>query len=201
MLSGLYKLPKALIAFLFIIGAIVLMLLGSPPHDLCDSQIEHFEEIQKGFLYEDSSDFHEIKSKLERQKKNCETENSPGSCYEYFSVLQKLLKDFFLLSPECKEKVFSIPKVKASLEEALTLMTALAWRKDLLYGRLSKFNWLKRPDMFLYCKIKTKYILEYGQNSYEALETKILDSLPADSKNKELIYKWSLLSESCLKYR
>ena len=190
-----------MIAFLVIGGAIMLMLFSDPPHNLCDTQIEHFKEIQKGILYPDGSDFHQIKSRLQRHKQICETDNSPGSCYEYFSLLKTLLKDFSVLSLECKNKIFSSSKVKKTLQEALTLMTALAWRPELLSGRLSKLHWFKSPDMSLYCDIKTKYTLEYGQGAYRNLENQIVAYLPSKSKNKEQIYKWSLLSESCAKYR
>ena len=201
MLSSLYKLPKTLLAFLLIGGAIALMLFSDPPHNLCDTQIEHFQEIQTGILYPDSSDFHQIKSRLQRHKKNCETEKSPGSCYEYFSLLKKLLRDFSVLSPECKSQIFSSSKVKKALQEALTLMTALAWRPELLSGKFSKLHWLKSPDMSLYCDIKSRYNLEYGQRDYQQLEAQIVSQLPSKSRDKNLIHKWSLLSESCNPYR
>ena len=201
MLSGLYKLPKPIIAALFIGGAIALILIESPPHTFCDTQVNHFKETQKGFIYDDKKDFHENKSALRRKKKICEQENSFGSCYDYFSYLKKILKDLRLLSNECKTQIFADSKVKKTFEEALTLITALAWRKELLSGQISKFNWLTRTNLALFCQIKEKYILEYSQNNYQKLESQILDLLPSDTKNKKLILKWSILSESCIKYR
>lgn len=200
-MSDLYKLPKIVIAFLAITGTIALLIMSDPPHTFCDTQIEHFKEVQKGKIYEDSKDYHKIKSAIKREKKNCETQNSSGACYDYFFYLKQVLKDLRLLSHECKVQVFTDSKVKKTLEEALTLMTAIAWREEVLYGKINKFNWLNRTHIALFCKIKKNYILQYGRTGYQTLETKILNQIPTESKNKEIILKGSILSESCLKYQ
>ena len=201
MLPDLYKLPKAVLAFLVIGGAIIFILLNDPPHTFCDSQLEHFKSLQKGLLYRDSKDFHTEKSLLKRKLKFCKETNSPGACYEYFSYLKRLLKDFRVLSSQCKPIIFSETKVKSALSSALTLMTALAWREEVLKGQVSKFNWLNRSDLHLFCQIKEKYMLYYGMPSYEALEHQILELLPSKKKNKKLMLKRSILSESCIKYK
>ena len=201
MLSNLYKLPKAVLASLIIGGAIILIILSDPPHNFCDTQLEHFKSLQTGLLYKDSEDFHEEKSALERKKQDCQKENSPGACYEYFAVLKRLLKDFRVLSAQCKASIFSEAKVKSTLESALSLMTALAWREEVLTGRASKYNWLTRSDMYLFCDLKSKYIQNYGQIAYVKLEDNILSLLPSKNQNKKLILRWSILSESCLKYK
>ena len=201
MLSNLYKLPKAVLASLVIGGAIVLIIYTDRPHNFCDTQLEHFKSIQTGLLYKDGKDFHAEKSRLERTKQNCETETAPGTCYEYFAYLKRLLKDFRVLSTQCKSLIFSKVKVKSALESALKLMTALAWREEVLSGRISKYNWLTRSDIYLFCDIKGKYIQNYGQTAYVNLEQAILNLLPSKNQNKKLILRWSILSESCLKYQ
>ena len=201
MLSNLYKLPKAVIAFLVIGGAIIFIILGDPPHTFCDTQLEHFKSLQKGLLYEDSKDFHKEKSLLKRKNQTCQQANAPGACYEYFAYLKRLLKDFRVLSAKCKPIIFSETQVKSALSSALTLITALAWREEVLTGQVSKYNWLTRSDMFLFCGIKNTYMQHYDMPAYEKLEQKILNLLPTQNKNRELIFKWSILSESCLKYK
>ncbi|MCZ0932726.1 MAG: hypothetical protein OXJ52_06215 [Oligoflexia bacterium] len=201
MLSDLYKLPKAVIATLIIGGAIIFILLNDPPHSFCDTQLEHFKSLQKGLVYKDSKDFHKEKSLLNRKKQTCQTESAPGACYEYFAYLKRLLKDFRVLSSQCKPIIFSETQVKSALSSALILITALAWREEVLTGRVSKYNWLTRSDMRLFCNIKGKYIQHYGMPAYESLEQQILNLLPTQNKNRKLIFKWSILSESCLKYK
>jgi len=208
-MSELYKLPKIFIAFLAMGGTIALLLMGDPPHAFCDTQVEHFKEVQKGKTYKDtnSKDYKSYKDKKnykthkERTKENCESQNSSGACYDYFSYLRQFLKDLQLLSHECRDQIFNDTKVKKSLEEALALITALAWRQEVIYGRVTKFNWLKPNHMALFCDLKKSYILQYGRTQYQSLEASILQQLPAEKINKEMILKGSILSESCLKYQ
>ncbi|MBC6416159.1 MAG: hypothetical protein GDA46_07255 [Bdellovibrionales bacterium] len=199
-MSSLYKLPKIILAFIFIGGAVFLIIVSEPPHTLCDTQIQNFKQNQKGFIYNNSKDFHKNKSILKRKKKNCEEGNSQGSCHDYFFLLKKILKDLQLISNECKPQIFADTKVKKTFAEALTLMTALAWREEVVLGHLSKINWLTKTDLSLFCQIKSKYLFEYGRNSYKKLEKQIINLIPNNTKNKSLLLKWSLLSEDCYKY-
>ena len=107
---------------------------------------------------------------------------------------------FFL--EECVSLVYSQAKVKKALSSALTLMTALAWREEALTGRVSKYNWLARADLFLFCEIKQKYIIYYGQEAYNLLENQILNLLPLKQKiSPQLLIRKTILSESCISYR
>ena len=202
MLNTLYKLPKPLLASLFIGGGILFIILNDPPHTFCDSQIEHFKRLQKGILYKNPKDFHKEKSLLKRKKDICQKENAPGACYEYFAYLKRLLRDLRVLSQECTQLIYSTAEIKQALSSALTLMTAIAWRKEVLTGRVSKYNWLVRADLYLFCEIKNKYIMNYGQEDYRLLENQILTLLPLQQKiSTQMLIKMTILSESCAAYR
>ena len=202
MLNTLYKLPKTLLASLLIGAAILFIIMNDPPHTFCDTQIEHFKRVQKGILYKNPKDFHKEKSVLKRKKNTCEKENAPGACYEYFAYLRRLLKDFRILSKECAPMIYKSSEVKKALSSALSLMTALAWREEVLTGKVSKYKWLTRPDLFLFCDLKTKYIRNYGKESYHLLEKEILELLPIKQKvPPHLMLKKTILSEPCATYR
>lgn len=202
MLDKIYRLPKILIASLFLVAGVVFILLNDPPHTFCDTQVEHFKKVQKGILYKDSKDFHKEKSLLERKRQFCQKEQAPGTCYEYFEYLKRLLKDLKLLSEECAPKILQSGEVKGAFSKALSLITALAWREEILTGKVSKYNWLGRPDLFLFCELKNKYIMTYGREDYQRLEQGILNLLPFDKKySLALIHKKTILSEKCSAYR
>lgn len=202
MLNVLYKLPKFLLVCLLIGGGILFIILNDPPHTFCDTQIEQFKKIQKGILYKNPKDFHQEKSILKRKQNTCQKENAPGACYDYFAYLKRLLKDFHVLSQECISQIYSTVEVKEALSSALTLMTAIAWREEVLTGRVSKYNWLTRADLFLFCEIKEKYIMYYGKENYHFLENEILTLLPVTKKiPPQLLMKRTILSEPCTTYR
>lgn len=203
MLSSLYKLPKTLLAVIFIGAGIVFIILNDPPHTFCDTQVEKFKQAQKGFLYKNKEDVRAKKyGKLDRTRLACQKEGAPGTCYEYFIQLKRLLKGFRILSQDCVQQIYATSKVKKTLSSALTLMTALAWREEVLTGQVSKFNWLTRADLSLFCQIKNKYIIQYGQEGYQLLENQILNQLPLKAKiPMELLKKRTILSEPCQLYR
>lgn len=202
MLKYLYKLPKFLLAILVISGAIVFILLDDPPHTLCETQIQHFKVLQIRGLYRNPRDVHKEKSRLRRSYNLCLKEQAPGVCYEYFAILKKLLKDFNVLTDKCIPLIYSTPEVQSALNQALTLMTALAWREDVLTGQVSKYNWLNRSDLFLFCEVQRKYIMYYGQQNYKNLENQILSLLPMKTKvSRDTLLRRTILSESCAKYR
>ena len=201
MLNKLYRLPKALLAALFIGAGILFILINDPPHTFCDTQVEHFEKLQSGITYKTHEFFRKNRTLcrkkdapkscdplLERKRKLCQKENAPGTCYEYFAYLRHFLKDLPLLSKECSPLIYNNPKVKKLFSSAMTLMTALAWREEILTGKISKYNWLTWPDLSLFCDLKTRYIMNYGKESYFQLEKKILKTLALHKKNLTGIY-------------
>ena len=97
------------------------MIITDPPYQFCDAQVENFKTQQAGHLYPDPEDFKEETSRVKHYNSLCKEEGRPGSCYEYFFVLKKLLKDLELLSSECKEKIFFRKRLKRGLIPGLDL--------------------------------------------------------------------------------
>ena len=202
MLKAIYKLPKTFLAVIFIGGGIALILYQDPPHTFCDSQLEHFKKAQTGNLYKNPRDFHREKSILKRKQNLCRKENSPGACYDYFSYLKRLLRDFRLLSKECAPQIYAKEEVKQALSSALLLMTAIAFRPELLTSYIHKYNWLSRSDLYLFCEVKEKYIMQYGREAYLLLERNILNLLPVEKKiPTPFLLKKTILSEPCAQFK
>lgn len=202
MLNSIYKLPRPLLATILVGGGVLLIILKEPPYTFCDSQIEQFQKLQKGILYGNPADIHTEKSILTRKWILCRKENAPGACYEYFSYLRRLLRDLLVLSQECADLVYAKEEVQKALSSALALITALAWREEVLTGQLSKFNWLSRSDMYLFCDIKRKYLNNYGEQAYLKLEADILKLLPLQQEvSPKFLIKKTILSEPCIKYK
>ncbi len=204
-MKALYKLPKALLAAILIGGGIAYIVINDPPRTLCKTQKKHFLSVQKGVLIKDPADKLRKKPLISRLTDSCWDAYAPGGCYEYFSYLRKLLKDFFLVSQDCLGEVSQIPEARKSLFEGARIMTRIAWREQALTGKVSKLNWLSRTDMSLFCSIKGKIISFYGMKAWEDFEKKLLTELPLKNQDQKVpparIKKASILSENCLHYR
>ena len=165
MMKSLYKLPRSVLATLLIGLGIAIIVLSDPPHHICDTQIEHFKSKQSK-----SGDW-------EKLLKNCRETNTPGGCYQMFAHLRRTLTHFYLVSKECIEPLSKQSLVKNKLQEGLEWMTRLAWREEALLNKVDKFNWLGPSDMTLFCNLKDRLIVFYGQKSFSTFEKQLLMNL------------------------
>ena len=213
----LNQIPKALLVSLIILGGIFYMIFTNPPHRFCDTQVENFKAKQIGYLYPDPEDFREkqaLKEKGEKKKEMkgrsarlkrsyelCRGEARPGSCYEYFSQLRKLFEDLKLLTPECKQEIYREKEIKQAFKEALILMTALAFDEKAVTGKASRYSWLVRRDLNLFCQMKGEYEDRFGMRAVNALETEVLENLPLETKlSPEYLRKYTLFGLACAGY-
>ena len=198
-------------ATVFIGAGIAFILSNDRPHQFCDTQINHFQSVQK-------TNF----TKLIRV---CRETNSPGGCYKLFSQLNRLLKNFYLVSPRCfsrlsqtqltkksrfktanltkseKKDLNKKSSVKEVLFQGVELMVVLAWRENILSGKVSKFNWLGPADMTLFCSLKEAIISFYGRDSLKTFENQLVEKLSSKQKAPpQEIRKRSILSENCALY-
>ena len=209
---ALHKLPRAFLATAAIGAGIALIVLNDRPHQLCDTQINHFQSVQK-------ADF----TKLINE---CRMTNSPGGCYDLFSHLKKLLRNFRLVSPKCFERLSLISlsrkphfkqgnltaeekkyfskkiSVKEVLFDSIELMSRLAYRgEETLSGVKNKLHWLGPADLSLFCSLKEVVTLFYGGESLKSFENQILKTLPGTEKvSLKTLRKNSILSENCSLY-
>ena len=184
------KLPRTFLATVAIIIGIAFIVLQDPPHHICDTQIERFQYKQNQL------------GSWEKRTKVCREANSPGGCYEVFSHLRGILRNFYLVDKDCIESLSGKSNIKNLLLESMELMVRLAWREKTFQGKVDKFNWLGPSDMNLFCKLKDRLIVFYGHETYINFEKTLLTTLSSNKKaNPEVVRKKSILSEYCANYR
>ena len=211
MLQDLYRLPKWFLATVFIGAGIAFILFNDRPHEFCDTQIKHFQSVQK--------------TNFTKLIKLCRETNSPGGCYKLFFQLNRLLKNFYLVSPRCfsrlsqvqltkqsrfkkanltaeeKKELNKKSSVKEVLFQGVELMVFLAWRESVLSGKVSKFNWLGPADITLFCSLKETIISFYGRDSLKSFENQLVEKLSSRQKTpSQEIRRRSILSENCALY-
>ena len=200
-MNSLYKLPRAFLVTLLIGIGIAYVILNDPPHTFCKTQVEHFQFVQKGIIFKDPQDKIHKKTLMSRLIETCRKTVSPGGCYEYFSYLRRLLRDFRLVSTDCLKEVSLIEEVKQHLLIGTKLMVLIAWREEALTGQVDKFNWLNRTDMSLFCTLKKQITLFYGNPTWLSFEDSVLKQLPLSQKvSLQYLKKFSILSEPCSIY-
>ncbi len=193
--------PRNMVAFVAIVAGILFLVLSDPPHTLCDSQLEVLRESQKFFLYTDPKQPKIKTTKFERLRDRCKLTNDQGGCYELFLELKKMLYDFNTVSNDCGSSAGSVSEYKRALWESTELLIRLAWGEKPPEAYHSKFGWLDKADMSLYCNLKDKIQSWYGEASWSTFREKMMRELPgAKDMARNLVWDMSLFSENCARY-
>ncbi|MGE4133876.1 MAG: hypothetical protein AB7F86_19725 [Bdellovibrionales bacterium] len=194
-------LPKNMIAFLAIGGGILAMFWFQPPHSVCDSQLETLRESQKFFLFEDPKMKKAKTSKYERLRDDCKAANNPGGCFELFQEIKILLHDLDTLPQECRSVVGDVKQYKDALWQTAELLILLAWGEKAPEAYHEKFKWLETADISLFCSLKNRIGLFFGDAAWTTFRERMMTQLPgAKDLPRNQVWDMSLLSENCDRY-
>ncbi|MDE0518000.1 MAG: hypothetical protein F4X95_03890 [Oligoflexia bacterium] len=201
MVQWLLSLPKNIFVIVVLGAAILFIVVQDPPHTICRTQINNFKAQQKGILYKDPKIKTRVKPLIKVLIENCKKYNTPGSCYALFSRTKKLIKDFKVVSRDCREPFASLGAVKEALFGGYSLIIRIAWGDTPPLAHQDKLNWLSDIDVSLFCLIKEEILFYYGKEALLNLEKKVFKKLPGAKNMKESrIRELSLTSENCSLY-
>lgn len=190
----LNSLPKPVLAILAISVGIVVFMIFSPPHTVCDTQEATLREQQIGNIFPSEIKKSKIPPTLVRAKEACQLGNSAGSCYEYFMVLKKVADDVAKGSSECTKQLFDVAEVKAALNDGVEMMVRLAWGVKPPEPGLERFGWMQEADIAIFCRLKSVYLRANGEEAWTSLRHRISEKLPGEEAEEPRKAK-SLLSE------
>jgi len=199
----LAMIPKNLLAFTAILGGIAFIILSQPPHSLCDSQIEIINAAQAKFLFKDPKSQKVLTTRYTNLREQCKLTNDPGGggCYEWFHELRTMLRDLGTLTNACANALADTKEYKVAVTEGLEKIVQIAWGSAPPASYTVKFNWLDASDITLFCRLKDRYILFYGDTAFEQLRERMMAELPgAKDMARNQIWDLSIFSENCAKY-
>ena len=196
----LLSIPRGVLVAAVIIIAIAVIVLQNPPHTVCRTQVDRFKYWQQGSIYKLQGDKLNKAPAMQVLLKNCKKLSSPGGCYGLFNKTRVFLRDFDLVSVDCKESFVALKEVKSTLFAMYDLMIRLAWGDqppDVRKGNL--FNWFSDLEVSLFCSIKKHIINLYGEEQLRVLEQNTFKKLPGvENLNEGQIREVALVSRHCL---
>lgn len=193
--------PKGFLAFIVILGGIFFIILTDPPKSICEAQIEVFKNAQARFLFKDPNSKVEKTTQFERLFEHCKITNKPGGCLELFQLTKRMLDDLSAVPRECRDDVASLSEVKKVITYISELLVRLAWGSAPPQTYAQKFGWLDVADMSLFCQLKGRYELYFGNEAWASLREKLLKDLPeAGNMARASVWDLSILSENCSRY-
>lgn len=174
------SLPKPVLAIGAIAIGIVVFMLISPPHTVCDTQAETLKESLKGVLFPNVVNKKKIPATLARTKEACQLGNSPGSCYEYFSDLKRIADEVAKASTQCTQQLYNLPEVAAAMNDGIELMVRLAWGTQPPDVGFARFGWMQEAEIATFCRLKSLYLRAHGETAWTAVRGKIFAKLPGE---------------------
>lgn len=203
--------PKGWLAVIAIGGGIALIILADPPHSLCESQIDVFQQEQMRFLFLDPQRKAITTTKYQMLIDQCKATNDPGGCYELFHEMRVLLRDLDSVPNQCLSAVAAIPQVKTALLDVTKLLVQLGWGEKPPSTYFEKFgHWLDRADISLFCWLHRVISGAYGESSWRDLRDKTIAQLPGadtfsngtsdSAKAREDLLDMTIFSENCAIY-
>ena len=200
----LAMIPKAMLVAFALIGGVVFIVLSDPPVTVCGSQLEKVKSLQTNFLYKDEKypKSKNIKTtKFQYLHGQCANSNDPGGCYELFSQMRILLQDLSAFTDECSATAASEKAIDRALWETLELMVRLAWGESAPTSFSAKFGWLDTADLSLFCELKKRVQIIYGENRFNRFRDKMMVELPgAKELPRAQVWDMSIFSENCARY-
>jgi hypothetical protein len=194
----LLSLPKAVLVFLALFVSLMVIMIISPPHTPCQSQLEVFRNNQTGFLYLDKKKSYMKTTGYQKSVEVCKYGNSPGACLDFFSGIKQVVKDLEFMPSECAGDVTSESIVNSAVWESIELMVQLSWGNRAPSSYLERQGWLDTYHLGVFCDLKRLLVTSYGKDRWNQFVNTQLKNLPqAQQLSRNESWQRSILSFSC----
>ncbi len=174
------------------------MVLFNPPHSICKTHMDLFEESLQGLIYSKTEGAVIRPAKYGDLLDRCKGSNTPGGCFELFQVWRAFHHQAKKIPKECSSDLGSRAEVRKILDEGPELLTLLAWGSEPPKSALLKYGWLEASNLALYCDLKDLHLALYGKESWLQFQTKMFQTLPgADKLVRAQAWELMILSSRC----
>lgn len=199
----LASVPKAIIAIVCLVVALLVIRQIEPPRTVCDAQMEVFRDSQKRFLYAKPSanDYRRMRD-VKQMFEECSGHNSPGGCFEYFQYLKKVLADLDDIPSQCAETASSEAVINEWVWKSLTLMVQMAWGDRAPASYVQRNGWFDTSELTLFCSTRKQAIRIFGQSRYSEWQEGMLKNMPnSEILTRDQVWQRSILSTPCDVFR
>lgn len=177
----LQTLPRPVLVIGALLIGVALIMLFSPPHTICDTQIDQAKESLVGLTQPQKVQKQTMPAKIKKALENCYQGSTPGACYDYFQILRSLARLVISGTSECRSELFAINDVKNFLEEGVTNMALLAWGdKPPAPGAFGRFGPLQESELALFCYLKQAVTAGTQEEGWHILRKKVFEKLPGE---------------------
>ncbi|MES2801739.1 MAG: hypothetical protein V4654_04560 [Bdellovibrionota bacterium] len=174
------KIPRPLLVFLVIAGALGFIISQNPLSDGCEVEISNFGLEVRGVLtgYKTSKKTIQY-AQLSYAREQCREGNSQGSCEDYFKAVKRVADATRVVSPKCYIKLKEEYKdLTNALATGMKIMALAAWGEKPPEGIGQRMGWLTEGDIFGFCRAKNGLVQLTSLEEYKTLRASVYREFP-----------------------
>lgn len=178
--DAIAKMPRPLLVFIVLAGALVFIVSQNPLSDGCEVEITNFSREVRGIMtsYKTAKKGKQY-AVLNYALEQCKEGSSQGSCEDYFKALKRVADATRVVSPKCyqklKEEYGSLPQVLAT---GLKVMALVAWGDKPPEGIGQRLGTLTEGDVYGFCRSKNGLVQLTSPEEYKALRASVYREFP-----------------------
>lgn len=191
----LNKIPRHILVIIVLGAGALLIFLGDPPKDICDTQVDVFFQSQKGNM---TSLKGAVSGFWKRSAKYCSEAKTLGGCAEFHSSVKNILRDIDITSYECIPRLLEQEGLLSTLQNSMSLMVKLAWGEAPPELGPSVYGWMSMQELGIYCRLKLYLERALGEEKWEVFARGVIKKLPqSDQLSFQESFDRSLFSVRC----
>ncbi len=176
----LNNIPKPLLVISVFVLGIAFIVYTNRPHSICDTQLENFKELEKGYLYPLSIKNAGTRAPIyDRAFASCrDGQGSAGACLEYFKILSKMIADLDPIASTCGEFFGENGVIRKSLIEGMRTLILIAWGEELPDKEAKVSGRLDTTELSLFCNLRATWLKYLNKESFESFKDSVVAELP-----------------------
>jgi hypothetical protein len=180
--DALAKIPRPLLVFIVLAGALALIVSQNPLSDGCEVEVTNFNRdvrgILKGYVMNNKNKTTQY-AKIEFMKEQCVTGNNQGSCEDYFKSIKRVADATKVISEKCHIKLKeAFPQLVPSLVDGVKIMALAAWTDKPPAGIGQRLGWLTESDVFGFCRAKNAITQLSSVEAFKAFRASVYKEFP-----------------------
>lgn len=180
--DAIAKIPRPLLVFIVLAGALALIVYNNPMSDGCEVEVSNFDREVRGILtgYRTNTKDKKIQyATLSYAREQCKEGNSQGSCEDYFKAVKRVADATRVVSPKCYIKLKEDNKqLVSTLATGIQIMALVAWGEKPPDGIGQRLGTLTEGDIYGFCRAKNGLIALTSLDEYKSLRASVYREYP-----------------------
>lgn len=177
--DAIAKMPRSLLVFLVLAGALAFIVSQNPLSDGCEVEITNFGREVRGIITAYKAKKGKQFATLFYALEQCKEGNSQGSCEDYFKALKRVADATRVVSPKCYPKLkLEYENLTQILATGVKVMALVAWGEKPPEGIGQRLGTLTEGDVYGFCRSKNGLVQLTSLEEYKGLRAAVYREFP-----------------------